>query len=202
MPRHVVLYFMGRRRRHHRRRIPTASRYISGCTVNPSGPAVRRLHQGRSLEFRERSSPPSSPRNLYSCRVCVCVCVLSLSLLVAAVRTSRVVSLLRAPLPSQRPFEASPPPLQSSPSPVVRMPPWLLFLPEFFLLSTVRAPLLLTPSAAFARRLGRDGQLFWDQRNGIRAMCVSLDASTFLPTGEFARMPTTRRIEAPKHDGI
>lgn len=51
MPRHVARYFMGRR--HHRRRIPTASRYISGCTVNPSGPAVRQLHRGRSPEFRE-----------------------------------------------------------------------------------------------------------------------------------------------------
>lgn len=56
MPRHVARYFMGRR--HHRRRIPTASRYISGCTVNPLGPAVRQLHRGRSPEFREWSPPP------------------------------------------------------------------------------------------------------------------------------------------------
>lgn len=28
-------------------------KYISGCTVNPSGPAVRQLHQGRSPEFQE-----------------------------------------------------------------------------------------------------------------------------------------------------
>lgn len=63
MQRCVARYFMGRRNHHHhrhryrrrrrRRRIPTASRYISGCTVNPSGPAVRRLHRGRSPEFRE-----------------------------------------------------------------------------------------------------------------------------------------------------
>lgn len=83
MPRHVVRYFMGRR--HHRRRIPTASRYISGCTVNPSGLAVRRLHRGRSPEFRERSSPPSSCassrrdlnlRSVFACtrHVCTYVC--------------------------------------------------------------------------------------------------------------------------------
>lgn len=81
MPRHVVRYFMGRRRRHHRRRIPTASRYISGCTVNPSGPAVRRLHRGRSPEFRERSSPPSFSCcrcDLYSRCVYVCMCARAL----------------------------------------------------------------------------------------------------------------------------
>lgn len=53
MPRRVARYFIGR----HRRRVPTASTYISGCTVNPSGPAVRQLHQGRSPEFQEWSSP-------------------------------------------------------------------------------------------------------------------------------------------------
>lgn len=74
MPRHVARYFM--RRRHHRRRIPAASRYISGCTVNPSSPAVRQLHRGRSSEFRERSS--SSARLLSPSPVlamCVCPCV-------------------------------------------------------------------------------------------------------------------------------
>lgn len=73
MPRHVARYFM--RRRHHRRRIPAASRYISGCTVNPSSPAVRQLHRGRSSEFRERS--PSSARLLSPSLVlatCVCAC--------------------------------------------------------------------------------------------------------------------------------
>jgi len=82
MPRHVARYFM--ERRHHRRRIPTASRYISGCTVNPSGPAVRQLHRGRSPEFREWSPSPlpySSPPLVFTIRVrgyvrvCTNICI-------------------------------------------------------------------------------------------------------------------------------
>lgn len=76
MPRHVARYFM--RRRHHRRRIPAASRYISGCTVNPSSPAVRQLHRGRSSEFRERSSSSArllSPSLVLPRDACMCTCV-------------------------------------------------------------------------------------------------------------------------------
>jgi len=103
MPRCVARYFMGRRNHRHRRRrrrIPTASRYISGCTVNPSGPAVRRLHRGRSPEFREWSSPPAAlrPAAFRACSVREC-CIVCLS--PGCRGTNAVVSLpVGAPLPS------------------------------------------------------------------------------------------------------
>jgi len=109
MPRHVARYFM--RRRHHRRRIPAASRYISGCTVNPSSPAVRQLHRGRSSEFRERS--PSSARLLSPSLVlamCVCVCPCTSvsdrvsSLLFLVVARVRLSFSLSTRLPYRRPF--------------------------------------------------------------------------------------------------
>lgn len=122
MPRHVARYFM--RRRHHRRRIPAASRYISGCTVNPSSPAVRQLHRGRSSKFRERSS--SSARLLSPSLIlavlcmCACVCVyvyayvfvsdrVSSLLLLAVVTRVRLSSSLSTPLPYRGPFALPPP---------------------------------------------------------------------------------------------
>lgn len=154
MPRYVARYFM--ERRHHRRRIPTASRYISGCTVNPSGPAVRQLHRGRSPEFREWSPPPPLSLPLLYSRyvyvdtyvyVCASVCIVVLSPRYCGAKAAGL-PLAGAPLPS-RALERALPPL------VVRVPR-LLFLPEFFLLSTVRAPdYSRAPSTVFARRLGR-----------------------------------------------
>lgn len=112
MPRHVARYFM--RRRHHRRRIPAASRYISGCTVNPSSPAVRQLHRGRSSEFRERSSSsahllsPCTRSVLYACMcTSVCICVsdrVSSLLLLAVVTRVRLSSSRSIPLPYRGPF--------------------------------------------------------------------------------------------------
>jgi len=100
----------------------------------------------------ENDRPPLPPSSLvFAIRVCEYVRVYehvsSLFLLAVATR-ERLISLLRVPHYHRGALERAPSP------PVVRVPR-LLFLPEFFLLSTVRSWLLPAPSTVFARRLGR-----------------------------------------------
>ena len=135
MPRHVARYFM--ERRHHRRRIPTASRYISGCTVNPA--RVRLFASctggGHPSSENDRLPPSLTPLLLLYSRYVYAAMYVYARIYVSSFLLPAVVAglpLASAPLPS-RALERALPPL------VVRVL-WLLFLPEFFLLSTVRVP--------------------------------------------------------------